>query len=217
MSRVTKWLAVASALAIAGVVQSASAAPLTGVGERPSVGTAPVLQTQMRPGGADGGRNAGAQAGGRASGGAAIGAGRIGSGSAVAQRARSGNVAASRFAGGAMARRAITPRTDGAVARRGGPRTADVVRRGRDGDRRHGRRWIGPVIIGGGAYDGYYNRYDSSYYDDDDDGAVYSYRSSNRWSEAALDRCEEQFRSFDRRTGTYTTYDGEKRLCPYLG
>ena len=28
--------------------------------------------------------------------------------------------------------------------------------------------------------------------------------------------CEETFRSFDRRTGTYVTYDGERRLCPYL-
>jgi len=29
-------------------------------------------------------------------------------------------------------------------------------------------------------------------------------------------RCAARFRSFDWRTGLYTTYDGEKRLCPYL-
>jgi hypothetical protein len=28
--------------------------------------------------------------------------------------------------------------------------------------------------------------------------------------------CAESFRSFEWRTGLYTTYSGEKRLCPYL-
>jgi hypothetical protein len=28
--------------------------------------------------------------------------------------------------------------------------------------------------------------------------------------------CAESFRSFEWRTGLYTTYGGEKRLCPYL-
>lgn len=35
-------------------------------------------------------------------------------------------------------------------------------------------------------------------------------------SYSAIERCEARFRSFDRRTGTYTTYGGETRLCPYL-
>jgi hypothetical protein len=32
----------------------------------------------------------------------------------------------------------------------------------------------------------------------------------------ALARCASQFRSFNAHTGTYTTYEGETRLCPYL-
>jgi hypothetical protein len=32
----------------------------------------------------------------------------------------------------------------------------------------------------------------------------------------AVARCAAQFRSFNPRTGTYTTYGGEVRLCPYL-
>lgn len=31
-----------------------------------------------------------------------------------------------------------------------------------------------------------------------------------------VERCEATYRSFDRRTGTYTTYGGETRVCPYL-
>jgi hypothetical protein len=32
----------------------------------------------------------------------------------------------------------------------------------------------------------------------------------------AIERCDARFRSFERDTGLYTTYGGEKRLCPYL-
>lgn len=32
----------------------------------------------------------------------------------------------------------------------------------------------------------------------------------------AVARCAARFRSFNVRTGTYVTYDGEERLCPYL-
>jgi hypothetical protein len=35
-------------------------------------------------------------------------------------------------------------------------------------------------------------------------------------SYSAIERCEARFRSFDRSTGTYTTYGGETRVCPYL-
>lgn len=31
-----------------------------------------------------------------------------------------------------------------------------------------------------------------------------------------IERCEATYRSFDRSSGTYTTYGGETRLCPYL-
>ena len=34
---------------------------------------------------------------------------------------------------------------------------------------------------------------------------------------SAAQRCAAQFRSFEWDTGLYTTYEGEKRLCPYLG
>lgn len=37
-----------------------------------------------------------------------------------------------------------------------------------------------------------------------------------RASSSAVERCEDRFRSFDRRTGTYTTYGGDTRVCPYL-
>lgn len=32
----------------------------------------------------------------------------------------------------------------------------------------------------------------------------------------AIARCASQFRSFNANTGTYVTYGGEERLCPYL-
>ena len=35
--------------------------------------------------------------------------------------------------------------------------------------------------------------------------------------DAAMSRCAAEFRSFDPETGTYTDYDGETVLCPYLG
>ena len=31
-----------------------------------------------------------------------------------------------------------------------------------------------------------------------------------------MQRCAETFRSFDPQTGTYVTYQGETRFCPYL-
>jgi hypothetical protein len=51
--------------------------------------------------------------------------------------------------------------------------------------------------------------------DDDDD----SYDSGNvigRFQADGLSRCSAQFRSFEPDTGYYTTYDGERVLCPYL-
>jgi len=47
--------------------------------------------------------------------------------------------------------------------------------------------------------------------DDDDDGdevrVVYR---------GGMQRCADTFRSFNPNTGTYVTYQGETRLCPYL-
>ncbi len=36
------------------------------------------------------------------------------------------------------------------------------------------------------------------------------------WHPDDVARCASQFRSFNVRTGTYITYGGEERLCPYL-
>lgn len=45
--------------------------------------------------------------------------------------------------------------------------------------------------------------------DDDDEAMVVAQRDG-------MQRCAATFRSFDSRTGTYVTYDGETRTCPYL-
>jgi hypothetical protein len=45
--------------------------------------------------------------------------------------------------------------------------------------------------------------------DDDDEEMVVADRDG-------MQRCADTFRSFDSRTGTYVTYAGETRLCPYL-
>jgi hypothetical protein len=37
-----------------------------------------------------------------------------------------------------------------------------------------------------------------------------------RATDWAMARCARQFRSFDPETGTYVTYGGEVRVCPYL-
>lgn len=37
-----------------------------------------------------------------------------------------------------------------------------------------------------------------------------------RARETDMERCAARFRSFDWETGTYITYEGEERVCPYL-
>jgi hypothetical protein len=44
-----------------------------------------------------------------------------------------------------------------------------------------------------------------------DDGPTYS-----AYSDSGVRRCAAQFRSFEPDTGMYTTYSGERRMCPYL-
>ncbi|MEZ5855274.1 MAG: BA14K family protein [Hyphomicrobiaceae bacterium] len=41
-------------------------------------------------------------------------------------------------------------------------------------------------------------------------------RGRGRWDPEDVARCASRFRSFSVRTGTYITYGGEERLCPYL-
>jgi BA14K-like protein len=37
------------------------------------------------------------------------------------------------------------------------------------------------------------------------------------YGDSGVQRCAAQFRSFEPDTGMYTTYGGERRMCPYLG
>lgn len=42
-------------------------------------------------------------------------------------------------------------------------------------------------------------------------------RSDHRREHASdWQRCDQQYRSFERDTGMYTGYDGQRRVCPYL-
>jgi hypothetical protein len=87
-------------------------------------------------------------------------------------------------------------------------------RRGGYYGRGYGLPLLGAGIIAGAiiADRAYRPRY--RYYDAEDYQGPY-YRPSNyQGSDRQL--CAENFRSFEWRTGLYTTYGGEKRLCPYL-
>ena len=52
--------------------------------------------------------------------------------------------------------------------------------------------------------------------DDDDDNDYDAGRIIGRFQDEGLSRCAAQFRSFEPETGYYTTYSGERVLCPYL-
>ncbi len=47
-------------------------------------------------------------------------------------------------------------------------------------------------------------------------GALVNQGLSESEARSAMQRCDDRFRSFELDTGLYTTYGGEKRLCPYL-
>jgi hypothetical protein len=82
----------------------------------------------------------------------------------------------------------------------------------------HGHHHHGHLHFRRGFYPGwygvpYYYDYGPSYYDyydDDDDAVVYSDSGD------AVARCEARYRSFDRRSGTFLTNSGQRKLCPYL-
>ena len=77
--------------------------------------------------------------------------------------------------------------------------------------------WIGlgaGVVAGAIIADRYYRPRPGYYYDDYAyDGPYYA---PARYAGDPRVLCAESFRSFEWRTGLYTTYSGEKRLCPYL-
>lgn len=95
----------------------------------------------------------------------------------------------------------------------------EVRWRGRGGWR--GGRWrrgvgvgIGAAIVGGIIANEVYRPRGYRYYDDYSyDGPYYAPSS---YSGDARTLCAQNFRSFEWRTGLYTTYEGDKRLCPYL-
>ncbi|MGF1620648.1 MAG: BA14K family protein [Rhodomicrobiaceae bacterium] len=47
-------------------------------------------------------------------------------------------------------------------------------------------------------------------------GAMIARGHSESYARSAMQRCDDRFRSFEWSTGYYTTYGGQKRLCPYL-
>jgi hypothetical protein len=47
-------------------------------------------------------------------------------------------------------------------------------------------------------------------------GALVNQGYSENRARSAMQRCDDRFRSFEWDTGLYTTYGGDKRLCPYL-
>jgi hypothetical protein len=87
----------------------------------------------------------------------------------------------------------------------------------------YNRSWRGPGIglgIGAGLVAGAiianqaYRPRAGYYYDTYDYDGPYYYPSEYRGDPRRI--CAEHFRSFEWRTGLYTTYGGEKRMCPYL-
>jgi BA14K-like protein len=77
--------------------------------------------------------------------------------------------------------------------------------------------WIGlgaGVVAGAIIADQAYRPRAGYYYDDYAYSGPYYYPSAYRGDPRTI--CAQNFRSFEWGTGLYTTYTGEKRLCPYL-
>lgn len=93
---------------------------------------------------------------------------------------------------------------------------SQVHRRGRW----RGRGWgpglgIGLGILGGAIIaNEIYRPRRGYYYDDYSYEGPYYYPSEYRGDPRRI--CAQNFRSFEWGTGLYTTYSGEKKLCPYL-
>ena len=99
---------------------------------------------------------------------------------------------------------------------------ATPVQYRRWGWRGHRRGWgAGPwlglgagVVIGSIIANEAYRPRRGYYYDDYAYDGPYYYPSGYSGDPRTI--CAQNFRSFEWRTGLYTTYSGEKRLCPYL-
>lgn len=73
---------------------------------------------------------------------------------------------------------------------------------------------LGVGILGGIIASEAYRPRAGYYYDDYAYDGPYYYPSAYDGDPRVI--CAQNFRSFEWRTGLYTTYSGEKRLCPYL-
>lgn len=73
---------------------------------------------------------------------------------------------------------------------------------------------IGAAIVGGIIANEVYRPRRGYYYDDYAYDGPY-YRPS-RFAGGGRELCAQNFRSFEWNTGLYTTYGGDKRVCPYL-
>ena len=101
--------------------------------------------------------------------------------------------------------------------------TRNGVTEARYGDRRGYRRGrigrgvgvgIGLGILGGIVAAEAYRPRSGYYYDDEAyDGPYYA---PTGYAGDPRNLCAQNFRSFEWNTGLYTTYGGEKRVCPYL-
>lgn len=94
---------------------------------------------------------------------------------------------------------------------------------GRGGWGYRGRGGFGPwpfigfgaaVIAGAIIADQAYRPHPGHYYDEGPYDGPYYYPADYRGDPREI--CLENFRTFEWRTGYYTTYSGQKRLCPYL-
>ena len=75
--------------------------------------------------------------------------------------------------------------------------------------------WIGLGVVAGAIIaDQAYRPHPGHYYDEGPYDGPYYYPSDYRGDPRTI--CAQNFRSFEWRSGYYTTYSGERRLCPYL-
>ena len=116
----------------------------------------------------------------------------------------------------------VGPAMAPAVAKTGDATGVTEVRyrrgwRGGYGRRGYGRGvgiGIGAAIVGGIIANEIYRPRAGYYYDDYAyDGPYYS---PSAYAGDGRRLCAQNFRSFEWNTGLYTTYGGEKRVCPYL-
>ena len=75
--------------------------------------------------------------------------------------------------------------------------------------------WIGLGVVAGAIIaDEAYRPHPGHYYDEGPYDGPYYYPSDYRGDPREI--CLQNFRTFQWRTGYYTTYSGERRVCPYL-